>query len=353
MLQNYSGTLIIVSHDTELLQNCSNILWHIDNGQINIFPGTYENYIRETNIKRQDIEQEISRLNHQKKNMHEKLMQEQNRAAKSKAKGKKSIDQRKWPTVVSKTKALRAEETSGSKKSAIDYKKQILTEHITLLQPPEIILPKFSIRSEEVSNHIIVEINDGSIAYLSEYPILSNISFSLSGRERVAIVGDNGTGKSTLIKAILGDPNILRKGQWFIPKQATIGYLDQHYHTLDPKLTVIEVISALAPQWSYAEIRRHLNDFLFRKNEEVEAYVTALSGGEKARLALAQLAAKTPKLLLLDEITNNLDLETKGPVVNVLKAYPGAIIVISHDIQFLKESGARLMNLSNFNTNSS
>jgi ATPase subunit of ABC transporter with duplicated ATPase domains len=78
---------------------------------------------------------------------------------------------------------------------------------------------------------------------------------------------------------------------------------------------------------------------LFRKNEEVNAFVSTLSGGEKARLSLAQIAAKIPKLLILDEITNNLDLETKEHVAQVLRAYPGAMIIISHDADFLEESG--------------
>ncbi len=122
-------------------------------------------------------------------------------------------------------------------------------------------------------------------------------------------------------------------------KQEDIGYLDQHYGTLIPDKTVIETISDLVPAWSHAEIRRHLNDFLFRKNEEVNSPVSTLSGGEKARLSLAQIAAKTPKLLILDEITNNLDLETKEHVVQVLKAYPGAMIVISHEADFWRKLG--------------
>ncbi len=120
-------------------------------------------------------------------------------------------------------------------------------------------------------------------------------------------------------------------------KRKDIGYLDQHYGTLHPDKTVLETIADLVPAWSHAEIRRHLNDFLFRKNEEVNSPVSTLSGGEKARLSLAQIAAKTPKLLILDEITNNLDLETKEHVAQVLKAYPGAMIVISHDADFLEE----------------
>ena len=83
-----------------------------------------------------------------------------------------------------------------------------------------------------------------------------------------------------------------------------------------------------------------LLNFLFRKNEEVNALVATLSGGEKARLSLAQIAVKTPKLLILDEVTNNLDLETRMHVIEVLREYPGALLVISHDADFLKQIGA-------------
>jgi ATPase subunit of ABC transporter with duplicated ATPase domains len=115
--------------------------------------------------------------------------------------------------------------------------------------------------------------------------------------------------------------------------------LDQHYGTLSPEKTVLETIAELVPTWTHIEVRRHLNDFLFRKNEEVNSLVAQLSGGEKARLSLAQIAAKTPKLLILDEITNNLDLETKEHVAQVLRAYPGAMIIISHDADFLEGIG--------------
>lgn len=114
-----------------------------------------------------------------------------------------------------------------------------------------------------------------------------------------------------------------------------IGYLDQHYQTLPADQTVLEVMSMLMPHQTIIEIRQHLSDFLFRGHEEVHAKVSQLSGGEKARLSLAQIAAKTPGLLILDEITNNLDLETRTHVIQVLQQYPGALIVVSHDMDFL------------------
>jgi ATPase subunit of ABC transporter with duplicated ATPase domains len=338
MLKAYCGTLIVASHDSELLHYLDT-LWHVDNGQIQVFSGSYDDYIFALRSRRASMEEELARLDRQKKDMHHALMKEQKRAAKSKTQGEKNIHQKKWPTVVSAAKASRAEETSGRKKSLIDHKKQRLSEQLAKLHFPEIIVPKFSIRATELSDRILVSISDGCIGYTGTESLLQKISLSMRSKDRIAIQGNNASGKSTLIKAILEDASVIKWGNWIVPKRADIGYLDQHYSTLSAEKTVCETIAVLAPAWSHIEVRRFLNDFLFRKNEEVNTEVHRLSGGEKARLALAQIAVLTPKLLILDEITNNLDLETREHVIEVLKNYPGAMIVISHDVDFLKEIG--------------
>lgn len=337
LLQNYPGTLIVASHDKELLRHCIDTLWHIDDGRIRIFTGAYDDYIHDIHSRRASIEQEIVQLERQKKDMHYALMQEQKRAAKSKAKGKKSIQQRKWPTIVSTTKAGRAQGTSGRKKSIIERKKQALTNQLLDLRLSQIIVPKFSLSSASTGEQVILSIIDGSIGYTEQVPLLEQINLSINSRDRISIQGDNASGKSTLIKAILNNNSIIKLGKWYAPKASDIGYLDQHYATLDAEKTVLETITTLVPTWPHSEVRNHLSDFLFRKNEEVNNNVAQLSGGEKARLSLAQIAACTPKLLILDEITNNLDLETKEHVAQILKVYPGAMIVVSHDTDFLEE----------------
>jgi len=339
MLKAYPGTLIVVSHDTEVLRHCIDTIWHIDDGEIQIFEGAYDDYMRERSNRRSYIEHEIALLQRQKKDLHHTLMQEQKRAAKSKIKGEKNIRQKKWPTVVSAAKAGRSQETSGQKKSAIANKKQDLAEQLSNLRLPEIIIPKFSLSNASAGDQTILSIIDGSIAYKENKPLIKKISLSMRSKDKIAIQGDNASGKSTLIKAVLNDASITKSGNWYMPKNNDIGYLDQHYCTLSMEKTVLETIAELVPSWSHIEVRRHLNDFLFRKNEEVNSIVAQLSGGEKARLTLAQIAAKPQKLLILDEITNNLDLETLGHVIEVLKGYPGAIIVISHDANFLTEIG--------------
>lgn len=336
MLKAFDRTVLIVTHDLELLRNSTDTIWHIDNGKIHLFTGNYNDYMHEVMVKRSSLEQELFRLENQKKEVHLQLMKEQKRASASKAKGEKHIKQRKWPTIVSSAKAGRAEETSGHKKSDISNKKQDVINKLSEFRLPEIINPKFSLTAADIAGKTLVSISQASVGY-SEKQILSNINFSVGGNENIAIAGDNGSGKSSLIKAILSDKAINKAGDWHVPALKDIGYLDQHYSTLDPNKTLFDVIHDAVPSWSHAEVRRHLNDFLFRKNEEVMAKTATLSGGEKCRLSLAQIAAISPKLLILDEITNNLDLETRQHVIEVLAVYSGAMIVISHDEDFLKQ----------------
>lgn len=337
MLAHYDGTLIIVSHDPELLRKSIDCLWHIDQQAIHIVNGSFDDYQRERALSRSSIEKEQLHLDKQQKQIHEKRMREQNRSAKSKAKGKKSIAQRKWPTVVSNAKADRAGNTSGKKMAEIAQKRQDLSDRLSECRLPEVITPSFGLSSsKQHDSGLCVSISNGQIAY-DETPLISELHFALAAGNRTALLGDNGSGKSTLVKAILSDPSVNKSGDWYLPKTENIGYLDQAYRTLVPTETVLETIQHCRPNWDHAEIRQHLNAFLFRKNEEVNLLTSQLSGGEKARLSLAQIAAKPPQLLILDEITNNLDLETREHVIQILRDYPGTLLVISHDDDFLNQ----------------
>lgn len=193
--------------------------------------------------------------------------------------------------------------------------------------------------AEKISSGHLLSITDAHVGYARDKSILKNINLSLTGKDRVAICGKNASGKSTLLKAILGQDEIFTIGSWHLPKIEHIGYLDQHYCTLDPELSVIEHIKEIRSDWTDIEARRHLNDFLFKKNDKIMQLASTLSGGEKARVSLSMIAAKTPKLLILDEVTNNLDLETKEHVIQVLTEYPGAMIVVSHEEDFLEAIG--------------
>lgn len=333
LLQSFHGTLIVATHDVALLNQLVDTIWHIDQGRIHVFKGSYEAYRREQAVQYQSIQQELSQLSLQKKEMHRSLMKEQSRAKNSRISGEKKIENRKWPTVRSAVKVGRANETSQRKKSGIRDKKQILAEQMSALRLPETIKPTFSIQAGE-GGRVLILLKDACVGF--ESAIVTAINLSVITGERIAISGNNGSGKSTLIRALLGDAAVIKTGAWNVLRQESIGYLDQHYLTLDKDKTVLNVMQTQASNWSHAEIRKHLNHFLFRKNEEINTTVSNLSGGEKARLSLALIAALAPKLLILDEITNNLDLETREHVIQVLNDYQGAMIVISHDADFLE-----------------
>ena len=335
LLQEYDGILLVASHDPELLRHAVDTLWHLHEEKITIFSGGYDDYLHEIAVQREHLEQQLRRIDREQKATHHALMKEQERASKRKAKGEKKYA---GDTIALRAAQGKGEMTHNKNKKAIRTTRDDLLAQLSVLYLPEIIVPKFSLTSGEVEDRVIVSVGAGSIGYEKEKSILSNIYFSLMSKGRVALLGKNGSGKSTLIKAILKDKAVIKHGEWYVPKSKEVGYLDQHYLTLSPKQTVLESLSNLVP-WPHSELRRHLNDFLFRKNEEVHRLIHQLSGGEKARLSLAHIAATTPRLLILDEVTNNLDLETRQHVINVLKAYPGAMIVISHDEDFLDKIG--------------
>jgi ATPase subunit of ABC transporter with duplicated ATPase domains len=290
---------------------------------------------------RQHIKDELKTLVKEKKETHKALMREQERAKKSKDRGEKFVAQKKWLPAVGNLKASYARKAAGKNYADNAAKRELLHEYLADLKIVEPLKPSFTLNFKDTNLKTIVSISSGSVGY-KDKPIIKDINLFVTGNDHLAIVGNNGTGKTTLLKAILNCPEIIKGGLWDTPNDKDVGYLDQHYSSLDNTKTVLETIIDLSPGITFSQIRSFLNDFLFRKNEEVNKHVSVLSGGERARLSLAKIAIKTPKLLLLDEISNNIDLETKEHVIQVLKEYPGAIIIVSHDSTFLEE-----INISN------
>jgi ATPase subunit of ABC transporter with duplicated ATPase domains len=337
ILDRFEGTIIIVSHDVELLQRGFNRLWHIDDQKVTIFSGSYSDYQIEIKRKRSAIESQLDQLDRKKKDAHESLMKEQQRSKKSRAMGKKNIANGKWEAMVADSKRRGAEEATGRKSKSINDQRDSLNAALQDLRLPEIIIPRFCLSTKVISSRDVLSVQNGSIGY--DTTLLNNIYMTVGATEKVAIQGDNGSGKSTFIKALRADSSVFRQGEWIVPVQQEIGYLDQHYITLQPSKTVLEIMEEAMPDHDASMIRKHLNNFLFRKNDEISLRVDKLSGGERVRLSLAVIAAQTPRLLILDEITNNLDLETRDHVIQVLKEYPASIIVISHDQDFLQQIG--------------
>lgn len=336
LLRRYTGTLIIITHDVELL-NLVDTLWHVAHGSINVFNGRYNDYLEQEQQKLIKLTASVKQLNREKKQVHDSLMQEQQRAKNSRLSGEKHIKERKWPTITSGAKARRAEMTSGKNSKRIDANKQDIINELGGLYIPEVIVPKFNLESGPINpSKMVLLIENGECGYDDlQQSLITNINLQLMANDKIAILGSNGSGKSTLIKAIIGNSKVKRSGSWTTPND--IGYLDQHYANLEPEMTAVNIIENLVPNWSLAEIRNHLNTFLLRKNEEVNIATKYLSGGERVRLSLAVIAANPPKLLILDEVTNNVDLETREHLMEVIREYPGSVILICHDYDFLEQ----------------
>ncbi|QXI36654.1 ABC-F family ATP-binding cassette domain-containing protein [Pseudomonas xantholysinigenes] len=334
MLEHFPGTLVLVSHDVALMNQTCDTLWHLHQGHLEVFTGSYANYMAEREQQRAGLSKRIAELRRARDDSHDALMQEQARAANARKRGAKSIENRKWATVRSPTKLGRGNTTAGRKQGQILQQQRELSGQLAELRPEPVIVPHFHLPATAQSSRLLVQVRNGSIGH-GDMAVLSGIDLQLAGGERLALTGANGSGKSTLARAVLGDPAVWRLGEWLTPAPDTIGYLDQHYATLPANASVLEALARHVPTWSQEQLRAHLASFLFRQAHAVHTPVQALSGGEKARLALACIAARPPQLLILDEPTNNLDLRTRRHVLEVLAHYPNALLVISHDEDFL------------------
>jgi len=223
LLNGYSGTLVIASHDPALLCSSVDTLWHLHDEKITIFSGGYDDYLREIAIQRNRLEQKLRQIDRDRKATHHALMKEQERASKRKAYGEKKYANDKLALRAAQGKG---EMTHNKNKKAIRATRDDLLKQLSELYLPEIIIPKFSLTSGEVEDRMIVSISAGSVGYEKEKMILSNIYFSLNSKNRIALLGKNGSGKSTFVKALLGDEAVIKNGDWYMQKAKEIGYLD-------------------------------------------------------------------------------------------------------------------------------
>lgn len=334
MVRRFAGTVIIATHDKELIDQALDEIWHIDNGKIHKFSGSYNNYMQEQALERKKLLLNIRKLGQKQKSLHGKLMQEQERASKSKQYGEKKYADDK---INLKARKRKGQTTTGNKKRVLSDGRNECLSKLDEIYIPSAIIPKFAFDQKQIAtDKMLVDINNGSCGY--DIEILKNVYLQVKSRERVAIIGSNGSGKTTLVRAILSDLKITKTGSWQVPFKEDIGYLDQHYSifTMD---SPFDEIKSRMPYSTDAEIRMHLNNYLFRSNQQVHAEIQTLSGGERARLCMAIIASTPFQLLILDEPTNNIDIETKQHLIDVLNKYQGGLLVISHDQEFLEKVG--------------
>ncbi len=301
-LAGYKGSVMLVSHDRTFLDNITNRTIEITAGKIYDYNASYSGYLKLMQERRAS---QLSAMNNQQK----EILQIQN-----------FIERFRYKATKAKQVQSRVKQLEKMELITLD---EVSTESIRFQFPPA-----------PHSGKIVVEMHGLCKSY-GEKNILGNIDLTILKGSKTAFVGRNGEGKSTLAKIIVGEitdySGIYKPGH-----QVTIGYFAQNQAALlDGEATVFETIDRIAVGDIRPKMRKILGEFLF-SDEDIDKKVKVLSGGEKARLALAKLLLTPTNLLVLDEPTNHLDMSSKDVLKNALLQYTGTLVVVSHDRDFLE-----------------
>lgn len=303
-LKNYDKAVVIVSHDRMFLDKVIDVTYEIEYGKIKRYAGNYSAYVRqkeEAAIKQQkDYEEQQAEI----KRLTEWI--------------------EKWKNTPTKVAATRS--------------KRKVIEHMVKIEKPrrfdtKAFRAQFTPRITSYTD--VLTTKKLQIGYED---VLSTVSFQVKKGERIAVIGANGKGKSTLLKTIVGQIPALG-GSFQFGQDVEWGYFDQHSAVemnADPEITVLEDFWNAYPSLKEVEVRQALGSFLFSQ-EEVYKKLGQLSGGEKVRLALCKMFKKQPNFLILDEPTNHMDLVGKDALGKMLENYTGTLLFVSHDRYFIKE----------------
>lgn len=313
-LLNYPGAVLIVSHDRFFLNRVVSKVIEIEFGEVRMFSGNYNDYsmkkqhLREVRIKEY--------MNQQREIKHQKA-------------------------VIDKLKSFNREKSIRRAES-----REKMLEKIEVLDKPQEITNEMHLSLEPscLSGNDVLEVDGLSKSY-DGISLFQDVNFSIKRGEHVAVIGDNGTGKTTLLK-ILNQVVAADTGSFTLGSKVKIGYYDQEHHVLHNKKTIFEEISDDYPTLNNTQIRNTLAAFQFI-GEDVFQRIGDLSGGERGRVSLAKLMLSEANFLILDEPTNHLDITSKEILEQALNQYTGTILYVSHDRYFINQTASRILELVN------
>ncbi|MCB5575650.1 ATP-binding cassette domain-containing protein [[Ruminococcus] gnavus] len=310
---NYPGAVLIVSHDRYFLNRIVTKVIEIENGELMTYSGNYTDYsqkkqqIREARIKEY--------LNQQQEIKHQEA-------------------------VIEKLRSFNREKSIKRAES-----REKMLEKIKPVEKPKETNKDFQLKLEPatISGNDVLTVEHLSKAFPPQ-TLFSDISFEIKRGEHVAIIGDNGTGKTTLLK-ILNQVLPADNGTFTLGTNVQIGYYDQEHHVLHMEKTIFEEISDDYPTLTNTQIRNMLAAFLFT-GDDVFKRISDLSGGERGRVSLAKLMLSEANFLILDEPTNHLDITSKEILEKALNNYTGTLLYVSHDRYFINQTATRILDLT-------
>ncbi len=310
----YPGAVLLVAHDRYFMDRTVHKIIEIENGHCTVFTGNYTDYSRKKEIIRNMQLKEY--LNQQREIEHQEA-------------------------VIRKLKQFNREKSIRRAES-----REKMLEKITPVERPEELNDSMQIRlSPRIqSGNDVLDVEGLSKAFDGSAPLFTGLSFSIHRGEKVALIGDNGTGKTTILKILNGiipaDSGSVRIGA-----KVSIGYYDQEHHVLSPDKSLFDELHDAYPDLDNTTIRSTLAAFLFT-GDDVFKLIRDLSGGERGRVSLAKLMLSNANFLILDEPTNHLDITSKEILENAINSYTGTVLYVSHDRYFINKTATRILELT-------
>lgn len=313
-LLNYPGAVFIVSHDRYFLDKVATKIVEIDNTKVTSFTGNYSAYSEKKAMLRRAAYQAY--LNQQQEIKHQEA-------------------------VIAKLKSFNREKSIRRAES-----REKMLDKIEVLEKPVEVddSMRITLKPRVISGNDVLTVEHLTKSFPS-LPLFEDLNFQIKRGERVAIIGSNGTGKTTILK-ILNQVIPADNGSFRLGSKVHIGYYDQEHHVLHMEKTIFEEISDDYPKLTNTEIRNLLAAFLFT-GDDVFKPISALSGGERGRVSLAKLMLSQANFLILDEPTNHLDITSKEILEEALNNYEGTVLYVSHDRYFINKTATRILDLTN------